>query len=64
MVCGVDRYCIKKVSNVVSSDTPRLCLVSQSELAVQQPRLKRGDMEHNGGVLLRWRQGNVETLQR
>ena len=39
-------------------------LVSQSELAVQRPRLKRGDMEHNGGVLLCWRQGNVETLQR
>ena len=34
-------------------------LVSQSEPAVQRPCLKRGDIEHNEGVSLRWRRGSV-----
>ena len=38
-------------------------LVSQSEPAVQRPCLKRGDIEHNEGVSLRWRRGSVETLR-
>ena len=62
MACGVDRYCIRKwpmksLAALLDS-VLTLRLVSQSEPAIQWPHLRRGDMEHNRGASLHWRQGD------